>query len=437
MVNGLFKAIDRNKMKNDELADKEMLGDILDRISDGVLLLSRDRTVVWANRASTEQTGYRLEELKGRSCHSVTHNCQRPCQPPDDACPLEEVMQTGHSSTVFHTHTNKEGGKCFVEVIVYPVLNEGGKIVRFVHVSRDVTERKRVEEELLNHKELLYVILESIVDGILAVDTKGRTILVNKNFASLWNMPQPLIDSKDDEAMLAYVLDQVTEPDDFLKKIRATYGSASVGTDIISFKDGRIVQRRTSPMFDGGGAIIGRLWSFLDITEHKRAQEIILKAKEGLEVEVEERTVLLRKTNEELSRKNAALEEVLKHIENEKQELTEKIKANIEAVIIPSLERFKDQASRGGSSGDVSDLEKNMKDLTSAFGIQMKNSPDILTTREIEICEMIRSGHSNKEISNLLNISIFTVIAHRRNIRKKLGLSNKSANLTTHLKNIE
>jgi DNA-binding CsgD family transcriptional regulator len=173
-----------------------------------------------------------------------------------------------------------------------------------------------------------------------------------------------------------------------------------------------------NPIRDVKGAISSCLETVQDITERKQAEERLSKA------------------NEELNSKNAALQEVLRHIEDEKLELTEKIMANIEATILPSLERFKNNTSGTVGSEYLSDLEKNMKDLTSSFGLQMKNSQDSLTAREAEICNMIRIGHSNKEISSLLSISIFTVVAHRRKIRKKLSLTNRPVNLTTHLKNI-
>jgi PAS domain S-box-containing protein len=138
--------------------------------------------------------------------------------------------------------------------------------------ARLFKERMQAEEELRKSKERLHVILESTADGMLAVDTTGKTILTNKRFADLWRIPQPLIDSGDDNAMLDFVLEQLTDPDGFLNKVKALYNTAEFDRDIILFKDGRTFERYSAPMFYEA-AVIGRLWSFLDITERKRAEE--------------------------------------------------------------------------------------------------------------------------------------------------------------------
>ncbi len=53
--------------------------------------------------------------------------------------------------------------------------------------------------------------------------------------------------------------------------------------------------------------------------------------------------------------------------------------------------------------------------------------------REIEICNMVKAGLRSKEISSLLNVSPQTVEKHRKNIRRKLKLTNKSTNLASFL----
>ena len=59
-----------------------------------------------------------------------------------------------------------------------------------------------------------------------------------------------------------------------------------------------------------------------------------------------------------------------------------------------------------------------------------------LSPREMEICAMIKNGASSKDIAEALDIALVTVQKHREVIRKKLGLTNKNINLTTHLRNI-
>ena len=115
----------------------EILKDVATGISDGILLLSRDLKIIWANEAFLKQSGCNVEDVTGNYCYSVTHNRETPCESPNDTCPIAEIMRTGKPVTSTHTHFNKDGSKSFVEVTAYPVHNKEGEIVRFVHLSKD------------------------------------------------------------------------------------------------------------------------------------------------------------------------------------------------------------------------------------------------------------------------------------------------------------
>jgi len=81
-------------------------------------------------------------------------------------------------------------------------------------------------------------------------------------------------------------------------------------------------------------------------------------------------------------------------------------------------------------------LQYHLEELTSSFGRKITEKSVRLTPREIEICNMVKGGLASKEISNLLNISCQTVEKHRKNIRHKLGISNKDINLTSFLQKL-
>lgn len=117
----------------------------------------------------------------------------------------------------------------------------------------------------------LLAILESTADGILAVDNKGAVIQASQRFATLWRIPQALMDRRDDRALLDFVLSQLVDPEAFLKTVQSLYNSNTEIMDIITFKDGRLLERHSLPILLNGRNI-GRVWSFSDITERKRAE---------------------------------------------------------------------------------------------------------------------------------------------------------------------
>ena len=129
----------------------------------------------------------------------------------------------------------------------------------------EIAERMQAEANLR-------VILESTADGILAVDAAGRIIQTNRKFIELWKLPPSIAETGDDAAMLNFILDQLVDPDGFLEKVKTLYGTAEMATDVLAFKDGRVFERFSAPLMREN-SVIGRVWSFRDITERKRAEK--------------------------------------------------------------------------------------------------------------------------------------------------------------------
>ncbi|MDP2900192.1 MAG: PAS domain-containing protein [Candidatus Bathyarchaeota archaeon] len=126
---------------------------VFDSISDGILVIDPDDyTVLTANRAVLEELRMEEAEVVGRPCYEVTHRFSSPCEPPDHTCPKREMLERGRSVTVEHTLYDVDGNPFWVEVSAHPVRDAEGNIVQVVHVTRDITERKRLEEELRDHE---------------------------------------------------------------------------------------------------------------------------------------------------------------------------------------------------------------------------------------------------------------------------------------------
>ncbi len=143
-------------------------------------------------------------------------------------------------------------------------------------------ERTRADEALQENEEILRATIESTADGILAVDEGGSVVQANERFAQLWRIPGKLLETNDDEKLLAFVLDQLEDPEAFLSKVNDLYGSTEESLDTLIFKDGRVFKRYSRPLIRDGKNR-GRVWSFRDITERKRAEEEIESHKSFLE----------------------------------------------------------------------------------------------------------------------------------------------------------
>lgn len=121
----------------------------------------------------------------------------------------------------------------------------------------------------------------------------------------------------------------------------------------------------------------------------------------------------------ELGEKNLALKEILAQIEIEKNELIKTVSANVNKLLIPSLQKLARKATRVEQKY-IDLLKRNLREITSGLGPNKFDTHLGLTPRELEVCNMVNGGLNTKEIASILNLSVRTVETHRLNIRKKL-----------------
>lgn len=142
-------------------------------------------------------------------------------------------------------------------------------------ILMEVTERKRAENEFQEAFSLLQTTLEATADGILVVDLTGAVASYNRKFAAMWQIPEELVEFKDDRRLLAYVERQLCEPEAFLRRVQELIQhKEGESRDELKFKDGRVFERYSQP-HRVGDRIVGRVWSFRDVTEARRAEEAL------------------------------------------------------------------------------------------------------------------------------------------------------------------
>jgi PAS domain S-box-containing protein len=139
-------------------------------------------------------------------------------------------------------------------------------------------ERRYAQTELQHSLSLLNATLESTVDGILVISTGGRVSSCNQKFLDMWHIPRIAVAGLRSTDMLASVAPQLEVPDDFLDDLQAMQEKPeTVGFKLLRLKDGRIFERYSQPQ-RVNGTIMGRVWSFRDVTEARRLEEELRQA---------------------------------------------------------------------------------------------------------------------------------------------------------------
>src|SRR5438132_2733373 len=235
-------------------------------ISDVILVLDADGRYVKIAPTNTALLYRPAAELLGRTLHDVFDRPQA-----DHFLGLIRQALARREAVHFEYSLPIGGRTVWFVAAISPMAAD-----RVVLVARDITERERAERSLRETLSLLNATFESTADGILVVDLAGHIVSFNRKFAELWRIPDSILETKDAPQTIAFVLEQLADPEGFMNKVRDLYARPEASSfDVLAFKDGRIFERLSQPQRIGGKSV-GRVWSFRDITEAKRAERIQL-----------------------------------------------------------------------------------------------------------------------------------------------------------------
>ena len=243
---------------------------LLDDANDIIYTHDLQGNFLYVNKAGVETYGYSRAELEAMNIAQIVDPESLQLAIENITRKMSGAERTEPYEVLTRTH---DGAPVYVEVSTRLVRDDAGTALYVQGIARNVGERKRVERELEEGREALRATIESTADGILAVGADGRVLHANRRFLELWRIPQSLADEQDDEKLIAFALEQLDDPDAFLSRVRELYESGDEDFDTLRFKDGRVYERYSRPLRSGDGdGIVGRVWSFRDITERSQAE---------------------------------------------------------------------------------------------------------------------------------------------------------------------
>jgi PAS domain S-box-containing protein len=271
---------------------------IFDSITDAILVIDpNDLTIISANKAAADQVKMVVEEIVGKNCHAVFHNSTSSLEHTEKVCPVVDVVKSEQSVTTEHTHYDVEGNERRIETTAYPVKNSKGKIVRVINVYKDITERKKAEDALLDANERWGSLTENTDDVIMIVDSEGIIQYTN----------QPVPPYTPEEVIGTSVYEYIPREQHDIKSesLRKVFEEGKVDRyEISSFiPDTGIMWFSTKIIpIKRDGKVMGAIEIVSDITKHKQIEEALKEYSETLEETVEQRTKELREAQEELVR---------------------------------------------------------------------------------------------------------------------------------------
>jgi PAS domain S-box-containing protein len=151
VFNIFWKAIGREERKLRERTEE--METILNGIQDFIMVITPEMEIIECNESFLTKMHYSREDVIGTKCHEVYHKIDHSCESDLIDCPLKEVVRNKRQIRKIQTRLMPDGQNRYYEVNVYPIWEKNGKIQKFIHISRDITQHKKEEEEITRRLE--------------------------------------------------------------------------------------------------------------------------------------------------------------------------------------------------------------------------------------------------------------------------------------------
>ncbi|HPC02993.1 MAG TPA: PAS domain S-box protein [Syntrophales bacterium] len=354
---------------------------------------------------------------------------------------LREVARYALSMEIECRIVTKTGEVRWLRNRSVPLKDETGRVSFIYGFAEDATARKKVAEALKESESRYRGIFENAVEGIFQTTPEGRFVSANPALVRMigYNSMEEMIREVKNIGVNFYV-----NPEDRKDCIVRMERDGFVrGFEVACRrKDGSVIwislNSRVVRNPDGSTAFYEG--TIEDISMRKQAEQELARYREGLEKLVDLRTAELLEKEKELERKsryleeaNTALKVLLGQREKDTREVQEAFLCNVKDLILPLLERIRKAPGDRIRNFCLDIMEKNLEAVITPFASLLKRLETRLTSQEMQVANLIKQGHSTKTIASLLRLSTRTVDCHRANIRRKLGIRNKKANLRIRL----
>jgi PAS domain S-box-containing protein len=409
--------ITKRKIAEDALKEsEERYRKIFNHTKEGIIATDKDGKIVTANPAAAEMLGYtETKELIGKNGIDLY------AYPEQRKDVFKRLMKNSSIHNLELTFLKKDGSIAELKGSATIHLDNKGNIIQTEGIFRDISEQKKSEQELKQAEERYRRVVEDIPDLICRYKPDTTIIFVNETYAKYFGKTK-------EELIGRSFLELI--PQESHEYVRNGIASLNKNLTTITMEHEVLTQNgqvkwqlwRDRGLFDNFGKLVEIQSIGIDITELKKAKEVI-----------EEREKELKLKASELEEFNAALKVLLKKRDMDKTELEEKVLFNIRELVMPFLKKLQKSNIQKEQKIFIDIIESYLDEILSSFSMRLTSKFLQLTPKEITIANLIKQGRQTRDIARLMNTTSRTIEFHRVNLRKKLGLKSKKDNLRSYL----
>lgn len=271
----------------------------------------------------------------------------------------------------------------------------------------------------------LMVLVQGCPLGIFFDDPEDRCVFANEAFCRLMDMTL--------KEALGDGWTRRVHPEDLPGLLTARAASVTAGERVFRAEyrfvtpSGRSgwVEEQTRPVFAPDGTLWGYVGTVMDITRRKDEEALLQRLNAELSAQVAQDQAEISAQKEQMADLHAALRVLLRQREADREAERHAVLANVRGRILPAVERLLHMDLSPRAREIVEELACAVREAASPL---LRRLIDVgLTRAELRVAELVRAGFSIKETAQRLGVAQTTVETHRRNLRRKLGLSRQGS----------
>jgi len=354
--------------------------------------------------------------IKGNStqncCYEIIHGQTEPCE----GCTAIKALETGE---VHKAEAKLSDGRTFI-TIGNPIKDNTGLILGVMQITLNITKHKQAEAGLQTTSKLLHSLLENSPTPIYVSDIDGRIDTVNRAWEKTFGFQHTQVTGRSFyDIFTRETADRINSTNEKLLQM----GTSTEFEESINCPTGlHYFHTVKFPLSDETGKKVAVGVISVDVTTRK-----------NIEKELKKHETELRIKSQQLEEINTALRVLLRQREEDQRELEERIVSNVRELVLPYVDKLKGMHLSATQMSYLEIVETHLNDIITPFLRQMVSDYPHMTAKELKVATLVKEGKTNKEMADLMNVSVNAIEIHRYNLRKKLDLQNKKINLRSYL----
>jgi len=285
----------RAEMRERIDAERQRIHQIFDSIPDEVLVMDADMVIQDANASFLRNNEVTLETLRGKHCYEVDQAIRGECQVAVGNCPFFAVMETKERTSTVRKHFDADGNPRYAAIVAGPLLDPDGEVVGMVEVTRDISHRILLEEELKATEVQLQQFMEFAPLATSIKNRHGQYLQVNPAACRLLGHSRKEIVGKTDREVLPREAADVLRAGD--QDVIRTASEVSYDASLEIGGDTTHVSTIKFPLLDSEGQARAICALSKDVTAQKEAEEALDRTREYLQSILDNTQVLVITTD--------------------------------------------------------------------------------------------------------------------------------------------